>query len=223
MDFFSRLFGLSSNTVLTMLFALAMVLVMIVAGVYLLKLFFRASGNIGRGRNRRLTLVDAMNIDQKRQLLIVRRDNVEHLILTGGPQDVVVETGIPVEKPVAPVRRPVPTPPKAGMQPVRPAATVIDDMPAEVAATSAPDGEASPPVHRTPAQRLRDLTRPASQRAASGKSLRHTGLMRPVSRENAEHRPVDSATSAPVEPRGQAKRDDGNFGAYRGDLKTDGS
>lgn len=218
MDFFSRLFGLSSNTVLTMLFALAMVLVMIVAGVWLLKLFFRASGNIGRGRNRRLTLVDTMNVDQKRQLLIVRRDNVEHLILTGGPQDVVVETGIPVEKPVAPVRRPVPTPPKAGMQPIRPATTVIDDAPAEVAA--APDDEA--PAHRTPAQRLRDLTRPASQRA-TGKSLRHTGLMRPVSRENADHRVVDSATSAPVEPRGQAKRDDGNFGAYRSDLKTDGT
>src|SRR5688572_19095084 len=128
MDFLSRLFGLSSNTVLTMLFALAMVLVMIVAGVWLLKLFFRASGNIGRGRNRRLTLVDTMNVDQKRQLLIVRRDNVEHLILTGGPQDVVVETGIPVEKPVAPVRRPVPGPlTKTGAQPIRPATTVIQD------------------------------------------------------------------------------------------------
>jgi flagellar protein FliO/FliZ len=222
MDFLSRLFGLSSNTVLTMLFALAMVLVMIVAGVWLLKLFFRASGNIGRGRNRRLTLVDTMNVDQKRQLLIVRRDNVEHLILTGGPQDVVVETGIPVEKPVAPVRRPVPTPPKVGIQPVRPATTVIEEAPAEVVAR-APDDEPPAPVHRTPAQRLRDLTRPASQRAAGGKSLRHTGLMRPVSRENADHRVVDSATSAPVEPRGQAKRDDGNFGAYRSDLKTDGT
>jgi flagellar protein FliO/FliZ len=160
-----------------------------------------------------------MNVDQKRQLLIVRRDNVEHLILTGGPQDVVVETGIPVEKPVAPVRRPVPAPPKAGMQPVRPATTVIEDVP--VVAAPAEFDDAPPP--RTPAQRLRDLTRPASQRAASGKSLRHTGLMRPVSRENADHRFADSATSAPVEPRGQAKRDDGNFGAYRSDLKTDGT
>src|SRR5688572_23928126 len=110
MQFITSLFGGSATSVLTAVFALAMVLVMIVAGVWLLKLFFRASGNIGRGRNRRLMLVDTMNVDQKRQLLIVRRDNVEHLILTGGPQDVVVETNIPVEKPVAPVRRPVPVP-----------------------------------------------------------------------------------------------------------------
>src|SRR5688572_12013835 len=128
MQFITSLFGGSGNTIVTALFALALVLVMIVSGVWLLKLFFRASANIGRGRNRRLTLVDTMNVDQKRQLLIVRRDNVEHLILTGGPQDLVVETGIPVEKPVAPVRRPVPGPlTKTGAQPIRPATTVIQD------------------------------------------------------------------------------------------------
>lgn len=225
MQFITSLFGVDGSTFLTALFALAMVLVMIVAGVWLLKLFFRASGNIGRGRNRRLTLVDTMNVDQKRQLLIVRRDNVEHLILTGGPQDVVVESGIPVEKPVAPVRRPVPTPPKAGMQPIRPAQTVIEESPIDaVAAPPAPPAPllATNAPQRTTVQRLRDLTRPAGQRA-TGKSLRHTGLMRPVTREKADHTFGDSATSAPVEPRGQAKRDDGNFGAYRSDLKTDGT
>lgn len=210
MQFITSLFGTSGNTIVTALLALGLVLVMIVSGVYLLKLFFRASGNIGRGRNRRLTLVDAMNVDQKRQLLIVRRDNVEHLILTGGPQDLVVETGIPVEKPVAPVRRPVPVPnpPKGGVHPLRPGIPAVEPV------------EAAAPL-RGPAQRLRDFARPAGQRA--GPSLRHTGLMRPVSRENAEHRFADSATTGPVEARGQAKRDDGNFGAYRGDLKTDGN
>ena len=28
--------------------------------------------------------------------MIIRRDNVEHLIMTGGPQDLVIETGIAV-------------------------------------------------------------------------------------------------------------------------------
>ena len=120
MQFLTSLFGGSGNTVVTTLFALGIVLVLIVAGVWLLKLVFRASGNIGRGRNRRLTLVDTMNVDPKRQLLIVRRDNVEHLILTGGPQDLVVETGIPVEKPVAPVRRPVPGPLHQDRRPAHP-------------------------------------------------------------------------------------------------------
>ena len=78
------------------------------------------------------------------------------------------------------------------------------------------------PMPRTPVQRLRDFGRPAGLRSP-GKSIRHTGLMRPVAREIADNRFGDSATSAAVEPRGPAKRDDGNFGAYRSDLKTDGN
>lgn len=44
----------------------------------------------------RLDVVDHSNVDGKRRLLLVRRDNVEHLIMTGGPVDVVIETGIPI-------------------------------------------------------------------------------------------------------------------------------
>lgn len=46
------------------------------------------------GRERRLDVIDHANVDGKRRLLLVRRDNVEHLIMTGGPVDVVIETGI---------------------------------------------------------------------------------------------------------------------------------
>lgn len=42
----------------------------------------------------RLSVVEQANIDGKRKLLLVRRDDVEHLIMTGGPVDVVLETGI---------------------------------------------------------------------------------------------------------------------------------
>jgi hypothetical protein len=51
-------------------------------------------GGIGRGRVPRLAVVDALTVDRRRRLLLVRRDNVEHLILIGGPSDVVVETAI---------------------------------------------------------------------------------------------------------------------------------
>ncbi|QLP97819.1 MAG: flagellar biosynthetic protein FliO [Rhodoblastus sp.] len=47
-----------------------------------------------RGRQPRLGVVDAFDLDRQRQLVIVRRDNVEHLIMIGGPNDVVVETAI---------------------------------------------------------------------------------------------------------------------------------
>ena len=98
------------NSFLTAIFALGVVIVAILLVLWLLKLLFNASGNVARGRNRRLAVVDSLALDPKRQLLIIRRDNVEHLILTGGPQDVVVETGIAVEEAPAaqPTRRPIP-------------------------------------------------------------------------------------------------------------------
>lgn len=45
----------------------------------------------------RLGVVEFANVDGKRKLILIRRDDVEHLIMTGGPVDVVVETGIGVE------------------------------------------------------------------------------------------------------------------------------
>jgi flagellar protein FliO/FliZ len=44
--------------------------------------------------DRRLDVVEHAAVDGRRRLVLVRRDNVEHLIMTGGPVDVVIETGI---------------------------------------------------------------------------------------------------------------------------------
>ncbi|MEM7747844.1 MAG: hypothetical protein AAF346_06300 [Pseudomonadota bacterium] len=46
---------------------------------------------------KRLDVVDQATVDGRRRLVLVRRDNVEHLIMTGGPVDVVIETGIEPE------------------------------------------------------------------------------------------------------------------------------
>ena len=43
---------------------------------------------------KRLDVVDQMTIDGRRRLVLIRRDNIEHLIMTGGPADVVIETNI---------------------------------------------------------------------------------------------------------------------------------
>lgn len=48
----------------------------------------------GRHRAPRLAVVDAVAVDAHRRLVLVRRDNVEHLVLIGGPSDVVVEQNI---------------------------------------------------------------------------------------------------------------------------------
>jgi flagellar protein FliO/FliZ len=66
-----------------------------------------AGGTLGGGLfgprpEKRLGYVEQMAIDGRRRLVLVRRDDVEHLILTGGPVDVVVETGIGAERARAP-------------------------------------------------------------------------------------------------------------------------
>ena len=47
-----------------------------------------------RGRDKRLGVVEAASVDGRRKLILLRRDNVEHLIMTGGPVDVLIESGI---------------------------------------------------------------------------------------------------------------------------------
>ena len=64
-------------------------------------------GATARGRLPRLAIVDAMGIDSRRRLVLVRRDNVEHLLLIGGPTDIVVEPQIVrTRAPTATTQRP---------------------------------------------------------------------------------------------------------------------
>jgi flagellar protein FliO/FliZ len=43
---------------------------------------------------KRIDIVEQVSIDAKRKLILVRRDDVEHLVMTGGPVDIVIEGGI---------------------------------------------------------------------------------------------------------------------------------
>jgi len=45
-------------------------------------------------RNRRLRIVEVVPVDARRRLLLVRRDGVEHLLLLGPTQDLLVESAI---------------------------------------------------------------------------------------------------------------------------------
>ncbi len=57
----------------------------------------------GRNRKTRLAVMDATAIDSHRRLVLVRRDDIEHLLLIGGPTDVVVERDIRLVAPRRPV------------------------------------------------------------------------------------------------------------------------
>src|SRR5579864_87810 len=47
-----------------------------------------------RGRQPRLAVLEVAAVDHLRRLVLVRRDNTEHLLMIGGPTDVVVEPNI---------------------------------------------------------------------------------------------------------------------------------
>ncbi|WIY54346.1 flagellar biosynthetic protein FliO [Devosia sp. YIM 151766] len=194
MQFITGLFGGSGNTILTMLFALGAVIVLIVLAVWLMKVVFKVSSNGVRGRSRRLGVVETLALDQKRQLMIVRRDNVEHVILTGGPQDLVVETGIAVEEaPVAqPARRPLPQPPMRRPTP-GPAPAPVPVVETVRPAAAVPKGEPD-----TLLEHLQKAGHAGDRKTRV--SLRRTGLMRQTEgQEGAEtgQNPDISAVSGP--------------------------
>ena len=78
------------------LFAFVIVLALIGLAAWLVRRF--GGGNLGssanRGRMPRLAVIDAAAVDGRRRLVLVRRDNVEHLLMIGGPADLVVEPNI---------------------------------------------------------------------------------------------------------------------------------
>ena len=81
---------------LTFLFAFIAVLALIGVAAWLVRRFAsnRLGANTNRGRMPRLAVIDAAAVDGRRRLVLVRRDNVEHLLMIGGPTDIVVEPNI---------------------------------------------------------------------------------------------------------------------------------
>jgi flagellar biogenesis protein FliO len=94
-------------------FAFIAVLALIGLATWLVRRF--AGNRLGTGANRgrmpRLAVVDAAAVDGRRRLVLVRRDNIEHLLMIGGPSDIVVEPNIVRASPAQqqmPPRAPLP-------------------------------------------------------------------------------------------------------------------
>jgi hypothetical protein len=75
---------------------LVVVLGLLALAFWLLRRFGggRLGGAATRGRQPRLAMIDQAAIDNRRRLVLIRRDNVEHLLIIGGPTDVVIEQNI---------------------------------------------------------------------------------------------------------------------------------
>jgi flagellar biogenesis protein FliO len=110
----------------------------------------------GRNRQPRLQVLDAAAIDTRRRIVLIRRDNVEHLVMIGGPTDLVIESGIGDERPYLSAR-PVThqteeeqsTLPSAAVQASLPADEQLAPMIASPAAAAAPTAVEAP-VRRQP-------------------------------------------------------------------------
>ena len=80
----------------TLIFLFVALVVLGGVAIWLVRRFAnsRLGANTNRGRLPRLAVIDAAAVDGRRRLVLIRRDNVEHLLMIGGPTDIVVEPNI---------------------------------------------------------------------------------------------------------------------------------
>lgn len=101
MNLLNDIFGTELNGGIKLLIVFAVLLVVLLLVVWLVRIVF--GNNVSRmasNRQRRLAVTDAAIVDNKRRLILVRRDNVEHLVLIGGKSDVLLESNISRVTPV---------------------------------------------------------------------------------------------------------------------------
>ena len=185
----------------------------------------------GKNRQPRLQVLDAAAVDARRRLVLVRRDGVEHLIMIGGPTDIVIESGIsdptrtgtptptPVEIPFVFESRPEPTqkaaeldsPPSALSQHPRSTEDKIETyLRSEPAAAVAPE-PAPRPVERpqpvvTPPQRAPQPVTALTEMEAADilEAARHTVLPQQPARPAAVEPTI--AAPSPAEPANDFQR-----------------
>src|SRR6202453_85299 len=139
-----------------LLAACGIAVLIVLAIVYRLTFAHRLRVPGGRTRQPRLGLVDAFSLDGQRQLVLIRRDNIEHLVMIGGPNDVLVESQI--NRAVVPARESNLTSPLlVPSTPVRrteaaalPASPAVAEPPPKVAA-KVPASPSPPPAPAAPA------------------------------------------------------------------------
>ncbi len=163
MGFFEQIFGTELGLPARAVVALVLVLALIALTVWLMRRF--GEGNVmskggGRGRQQRLAVLDSAPVDARRRLVLIRRDNIEHLILICGPTDVVIEPNIVRAQPATSGVR---APARPGMFEDE-EATLIPEPPAEAErpAPVAP-APAARPAASAPVEAPRVPPRPAQK------------------------------------------------------------
>ena len=145
-----------SGLLVQFLLALGVVLLLILLLAWILKKLNAVSVRVGRhGEEPRLSIREAIQVDHKRRLVLVQRDQFEHLLLVGGENDLLVEHHIP---PLA-AQQALAQPAGAQLQPAAPA----------------PRPQAAP----AQAQQRQPMATPQSQSQGHPPARAATGVTRP--------------------------------------------
>ena len=137
---FESLFGSEMPLAARFFIAFLVVLALIGLTAWLVRRFGASRlGTAARGRQPRLAVIDAATVDGRRRLVLIRRDNIEHLLMIGGPTDLVVEPNIVRAVGAREVaREPARTGAPAEHAVVRHAATIENGWPLQPAGEPAP-------------------------------------------------------------------------------------
>ena len=197
--------------------ALVIVLGLIVLTTWLVRRFSakRPGPATARGRQRRLAVIDAVSVDGRRRIVLLRRDNFEHLMMIGGPTDVVVEANIvhaptlarhppPVETDTLPTPAPLGEGSTWPLQP-QPATAPLVKSPALITAPQlhAPAPLPAPAAQGSAEESLTPPLQPAPQRRATPAQRPLMGLVDELARmAQPQSEPATSETRpARREPR----------------------
>ncbi|MGB8755713.1 MAG: flagellar biosynthetic protein FliO, partial [Pseudolabrys sp.] len=141
---FESLFGSEMPLAARFFIAFLIVLALIGLTAWLVRRFGSSRlGTATRGRQPRLAVIDAATVDGRRRLVLIRRDNIEHLLMIGGPTDLVVEPNIVRAVSARDVAR-EPSRATPAESAGRPAATLENGWPLQPAGEPAPSAAARP-------------------------------------------------------------------------------
>ncbi|WP_331374440.1 flagellar biosynthetic protein FliO [Sinorhizobium chiapasense] len=149
----------------------------------------------GKNRQPRLAVLDAAAVDARRRLVLVRRDDVEHLIMIGGPTDIVIESRIAPE----------------GTSPAETSAAVAAEQEAVEAPKAAPRPEPRPApapipaepaaaVQVRPAARTEEQAQPAAPRVEPAPPIRIAAEQRPATAAQPPQQQPSARVPTPVSP-----------------------
>lgn len=178
-NWLNGLFGEAAAPILSLILTIALVIIVALVFLWLIRRFLKGGFSNRHNPNLRLQVVDATAIDNRRKLVLVRRDNVEHLIVIGGQNDLIVESGIQTNiqaaSPVPPrsktkqaaTSQPVPRPLQAAPSPKQatPQAKAITTQPVErsIDTISTPTA-AKPSIAATPTQHIKQSPQPTTDK-----------------------------------------------------------